>query len=100
MSLEDACYQCHEPDLKGMHTCGKENATLGPPYAMEKKASQAKDHLGRSLSAEEVCQAFAAILGWGRSTPYHVLEKDMAAKMKRIKYLEDEVHRLNVMVVR
>ena len=46
-----------------------------------------KDHLGRELSAEEIVKQLSAMLGWGSTTPWHVLERDLAAKLSRLKVL-------------
>lgn len=49
-----------------------------------------KNHLGREMSAEEIVKQLSAMLGWGSPTPWHVLERDLAAKLGRLRALERE----------
>lgn len=46
-----------------------------------------KDHLGRKMSADDICRSLAAMLGWGNTPPWHVLERDLAAKLSRLREL-------------
>lgn len=48
-----------------------------------------KDHLGREVSAEDIVKQLAVMLGWGNTPPWHVLERDLAAKLARLKALQN-----------
>ena len=47
----------------------------------------AKDHLGRDVTAEQIVRQLSVMLGWMNCPPWHVLERDLAAKLRRMKEL-------------
>lgn len=47
----------------------------------------AKDHLGREMTAEQILRQLATMLGWGNCPPWHVLERDLSAKLYRLREL-------------
>lgn len=38
-----------------------------------------RDHLGREMTGQQIVRQLAAMLGWGNTPPWHVLERDLAA---------------------
>lgn len=46
-----------------------------------------KNHLGKEVSAGDICKQLAVMLGWGNTPPWHVLENDLRAKLARLKEL-------------
>jgi len=47
-----------------------------------------KDHLGEELTAEQIVRQLATMLGWINCPPWHVLERDLAAKLSRLRELQ------------
>ena len=48
----------------------------------------AVDHLGNELTAEQIVQQVAAMLGWANAPPWHVLERDLAVTLRRLRDLQ------------
>jgi hypothetical protein len=46
-----------------------------------------KNHLGRHMGADQIIRQLSAILGWSSATPWHVLERDLAEKLTRLREL-------------
>lgn len=51
-----------------------------------------KDHLGNPMSAEDICKTVAAMLGWGNVPEWHVLERDLRAKLRRLEELSNPIN--------
>lgn len=56
--------------------------------------TEATDHLGNEVTAEQIVRQLAAMLGWGNTPPWHVLERDLASKLLRLKELGAEAAEL------
>lgn len=48
------------------------------------------NHLGEQVSAEHIVKVLAMMLGWGNTPPWHVLEKDVRAKVVLLEKLAKE----------
>jgi hypothetical protein len=48
-----------------------------------------KNHLGEEMTADQMVRQLATMLGWSNCLPWHVLERDLAAKMNRLRELVD-----------
>lgn len=46
-----------------------------------------KNHLGRHMGADQIIRQLSAMLGWSSATPWHVLERDLAAKLACLREL-------------
>ena len=56
--------------------------------------TEATDHLGNEVTAEQIVRQLAVMLGWGNTPPWHVLERDLASKLLRLKELGAEAAEL------
>lgn len=59
--------------------------------------AEATDRLGNAVTAEQIVRQLAVMLGWGNTPPWHVLERDLAAKLRRLRELESPGHTCGVL---
>ena len=49
-----------------------------------------KNHLGKELTGEQIVTQLATMLGWSNVPPWHVLERDLAEKLRQLKEISRE----------
>lgn len=83
-SRNDAiCARCAQPigEDDSPLSCNRCNAEDA------RKKDLVKNSLGRELTGSEIVEILALMLGWANTPPWHVLEKDLREKLRRLEEL-------------